>query len=346
MRALTWHSPGDIRIDEVPEPELIHPDDAIVRVTTAALCGSDLHLFRGKGPTIRPGHILGHEFCGEVVAVGGAVRRVEVGDRVLASMMTACGRCDACMAGEHVLCPDTAIFGYGTTFGDLDGGQAELVRVPFADVALSRIPAALDDEDVIFAGDILATAYTGCVAGRIEHGDIVAVVGAGPVGQLVVECLQLFGPARVFAIDLDQSRLAAAAAAGAVGIDASAGDPVAMMREQTGGARANVVIEAVGNAASLTTAWRLAATNAHLSLVGFLADEPFPVSAGQSWLRGLQVTPVVGKPLAYRARLLRLIEAGRLNPRRIISDYVSLEELPDAYERMERRQVNKVLVKP
>ncbi|CQD23912.1 theronine dehydrogenase-like Zn-dependent dehydrogenase [Mycobacterium lentiflavum] len=346
MRAVCWYGPGDVRVEELEKPEIMDPDDAILRVTTAAICGSDLHLYHGKVPKVRPGTTIGHEFVGVVDSVGPGVRTVQPGTRCLASMFTACGRCPACLRGNHLGCDRYAIFGYGDLFGGLAGGQAEYVRVPLADMTLSVIPSGLADEDILFAGDILATAYTGCVAGGIEHGDVVVVVGAGPVGQLAAECAMLFAPAQVFVVDVLADRLRQAAELGATPIDASTGDPLAQLREHTGGARADVVIEAVGNAGALDTTWRLAATGARLALVGFLTDEPFPQSAGQTWLRSLTVTPVLGQPIRYRERLTRLIQVGRVRPARIISERITLDAVPDTYRRLDRRQLTKAVITP
>ncbi|MGH3556106.1 MAG: alcohol dehydrogenase catalytic domain-containing protein [Mycobacterium sp.] len=346
MRAVCWYGPKDIRVEEREKPAVIDPDDAILKVTTAAICGSDLHLYHGKVPKVRPGTTIGHEFVGVVDSVGPGVRTLRPGTRCLASMSIACGRCSACLAGNHLGCDHFALFGYGEMFGGLAGGQAEYVRVPLADMTLSPIPPGLADEEILFAGDILATAYTGCVAGGIQHGEVVVVVGAGPVGQLAAECAMLFAPASVFVVDVVADRLRHVAALGAIPIDASTGDPLQQLRGHTGGARADVVIEAVGNAGGLDTAWRLAATGARLALVGFLVDEPFPQSAGQTWMRALTVTPVLGQPIRYRHRLTRLIQAGRLRPARIISESVELDAVPDTYERLDRRELTKVLITP
>jgi threonine dehydrogenase-like Zn-dependent dehydrogenase len=238
------------------------------------------------------------------------------------------------------------MFGGGAFFNDLAGGQAEYVRVPLADMTLSAVPDALADEQVLFIGDILATAYTGCVKAAIQPGEVVAIVGAGPVGQLAAACAQLFAPAAVYVIDLVPARLREAERFGAVAIDASEGDPGKRLRELTGGGRADVVIEAVGNAAALRTAWRLAEQGARLALVGMLVDEPFPESAGHTWLRNLSVLTITGEPFTHRDTLLRLVQAGKLSPETVISCEAPLEEAPQAYGRLDRRETTKVIVKP
>lgn len=346
MRAVCWYGSADIRIEDRDEPVLIEGGDAILRVTTAGICGSDLHLYHGKVPKVPVGMTIGHEFVGVVESVGDDVRRIRPGMRCLASMFTACGRCSSCIAGNHLGCDRYAIFGYGELFGGLDGGQAEQVRVPLADMTLSPVPDHLADQDILFVGDILATAYTGCVKADIQPGELVMVIGAGPVGQLTADCAWLFGPSQVFVVDLVAERLAQAAATGATPINATAGDPVSQLRGLTGGLRADVVIEAVGNAAALDTAWRAVRTGGRVSLVGFLTDEPFPQTAGQTWLRGLTVVPVLGQPILHRQTLTRLVSAGRLRPARVVSETVGLEEAVDAYERFDRRETTKVLLDP
>jgi threonine dehydrogenase-like Zn-dependent dehydrogenase len=335
-----------VRIEEAENPSLQEPDDAILRVTTAAICGSDLHLYHGKIPQLVPGVILGHEFMGIVESVGPSVRLVRPGQRYLASMFTACGRCAACLARRYLKCPQFAMFGGGAFFNDLAGGQAQYVRVPMADMTLSAVPDGRADEDVLFIGDILATAYTGCVRAGIEPGEIVAIVGAGPVGQLAAACAQLFAPAAVYVVDLVPTRLQEAARFGAVPIDASQADPARTLRDLTGGRRADVVIEAVGNAAALQTVWRLAEQSARVALIGVLVDEPFPQSAGQTWLRNLSVLTITGEPFTHRDTLLRLVQAGRLAPASIISESVPLSDAPFAYERLDRRETTKVILKP
>ncbi|MHA6796964.1 alcohol dehydrogenase catalytic domain-containing protein [Pseudonocardia bannensis] len=344
MRAVRWHGVGDVRLDEIEAPALQEESDAILRVTTAAICGSDLHVLHGKIPKVPQGMVIGHEFVGVVDAVGPGVSAFRPGQRVVSAMFAACGRCDACLAGRHARCRQNRTFGYGDLFGGLDGGQAEYVRVPTADTTLWAIPDGVPDTDVLFTGDILATAYTGCVEARIEHGDVVAVVGAGPVGLLAVQCAHLFAPAAVYAIDMVPDRLEQARRFGAVPIDTTAGDPLARLRELTGGRRATVVIEAVGSAGALETAWRIADAGGRIALVGVLTDEAFPQTAGQTWLRGLSVIPVNGQPIRYRERLAALVGAGRLDPAAVITETLPLDGAVEAYARLDRRETTKVVL--
>lgn len=337
MRALTWVGPGEVRLAEVPKPRLERADDAVLRVTSAAVCGSDLHALHGKIPKLAPGTVLGHEFVGVVEEIGPAVQRLSLGQRCVGAMFTACGRCGFCLAGRQLRCADYALFGLGELMGGLQGAQADFVRVPIADMTLCPIPEGMADEAALFTGDILATAYTACVESGIRPGDLVAVVGAGPVGLLTMACAQLFGPARVFAIDPLPDRLQLAQGLGAWPIDASQGDPADLLRQAAGGARADVVIEAVGSQAALETAWKVAGQGATLALVGILISESWPQSAGNAWLRGLTIRTIAGQPYQHRHTLLRLIESGILQPQAIISERVPLDQAAEAYARMDSR---------
>ena len=265
MHAVRTYGPGDLRVEAVPEPQLVEPTDALVKVTASAICGSDLHLYHGKIPGIEAGMVCGHEFAGEVVEVGAGVLDIVAGQRCVASMFSACGRCPACLRMEHRRCPRFGMFGYGVAFGDLAGGQAEYVRVPFADMTLAAIPEGLSDHDVLLTSDILPTAYTALERGGAGSGDVVAVVGAGPLGQLVTMCAPLFGCSTVIAIDVVPDRLKEAEALGAVPVDARSEDPFDAVYDVTGNQGADLVIEAAGNGAAL---------------------EPWPSSgspAGSSW---------------------------------------------------------------
>jgi len=344
VRAVTWCDKERVEVVEVEKPAIQDPKDAILKVTSSAICGSDLHIYAGTAAGLYPGMVLGHEFVGVVEEVGPGVVNVRPGERYVASMATACGSCQHCFAGNHTRCRHHAFFGSGRLMGDLPGGQAEYVRVPFADVTLSRVPDGMADEDVIFIGDILATAYSACVAGGLSHGESVAVVGAGPVGQLVIQCAQLFAPSAIFAIDLVPERLEQAAAAGATPIDLRAGDPAAEIKKHNDGAKVDLVVEAVGSEASLKTAWDLPRVGGRIAGIGLLRDEPFPVSAGKTFLKGLSYIPVVGQPLRYRDVLTRLVRAKRLEPARVISERVGIEEAPEAYARMYRRETTKVVL--
>ena len=245
MKALVYHGPGQRAWESVPDPSILAPTDAIVRIESSTICGTDLHILKGDVPAVKPGTILGHEAVGTIVEVGSAVTTVERGDRVLVSCITSCGRCRFCKEAKYGLCTG----GGGWIFGHLiDGLQAEYARVPFADTSVYKVPDALTDEQVLFLADILPTAYeVGVLNGRVEPGDTVAIVGAGPIGLATIMTAKLHTPGRIIAIDLADARLEKALEFGAdVAINNGREDAVAKVMELTGGLGADVAIEAVG----------------------------------------------------------------------------------------------------
>src|SRR5436190_5857631 len=245
MKALVYHGPGLRGWEEKPDPNIQEPTDVIVRIDSSTICGTDLHILKGDVPEVRPGTILGHEPVGTVIEIGSAVTTLEVGDRVLISCITSCGRCAFCKEGRYGLCTG----GGGWIFGHLiDGLQAEYARVPFADTSLYKIPAELSDEQVLFLADILPTAYeVGVLNGGVGPGDTIAVVGAGPIGLATVLTAKLYTPGRIIAIDLADSRLEKARELGAdVTINSGEDDALERVMELTAGLGADVAIEAVG----------------------------------------------------------------------------------------------------
>lgn len=346
MRAVTFQGPKDIRVVEKDVPEILGPADAILRVTTSAICGTDLHIYHEKFPAVAPGTTLGHEFAGVIEQVGDGVRDLEVGRRYVASMFPACGTCPACIRGDWRNCGHFGLFGCGDAFGSLEGGQAEFVRVPFADMTLTPIPDRLTDEDVIFVGDILSTPFTALTLARLRPGQSVAVVGAGPVGQLAVMCASLFGAAPLFAIDLVPARLKEAKALGAIPINLSETDPFEAIGDYGVLNGVDLVLEAAGTAESVETAYSVARVGATIAIVGALMDEPWPLSCGDNWLRAITVMPVLGNPLTHRYDLMRLIEAGRLTPASIISHTMGLDDATEAYRMFDHKEATKIVLKP
>ena len=245
MKALVYHGPGQRAWEDVPDPKIEEPTDAIVRIDSSTICGTDLHILKGDVPEVEPGTILGHEAVGTVVETGGAVTTLEPGDRVLVSCITSCGRCRFCKEARYGLCTG----GGGWIFGHLiDGLQAELARVPFADTSVYKVPDELTDEDVLFLADILPTSFeVGVLNGGVQPGDTVAIVGAGPIGLAAVLTAKLFTTGRIVVIDPAKPRLEKALEFGAdVAIDNSAEDALERIMELTGGLGADVAIEAVG----------------------------------------------------------------------------------------------------
>ena len=343
MLAVTSHGPQDIRVEEVEKPVLEASTDAIVRVTTAALCGTDMHIYHGKIPNVPAGWVVGHEFCGVVEDVGDAITEFEVGDRVVSSMYVACGRCPACVSGDHRRCGNFQMFGMGVAFGNLPGGQAEYVRVPLADMTLRAIPGDLSDESTIFTGDILATAFTALRQSGIVEGDTIAIVGAGPLGQLIAMCAPIFGAGQMFIIDPVPERLEEAAQYGAIPIDPRETDPRKLIKAQTNGLMCDAIFEAAGNVPAMETAFSLSRPNGSVVLVGMLVDEPFPLSAGDLWLRNTRVIPVLGAPYSHRDELLKLIANGKIDATGLITDRLPLSAASEAYAAFDRKELQKAI---
>lgn len=343
MLAVTSHGPQDVRVEEVEKPAIETSTDAIVRVTTAALCGTDMHIYHGKIPNVPAGWIVGHEFCGVVEDVGDAITEFEIGDRVVSSMYVACGRCPACVSGDHRRCGNFQMFGMGVAFGNLPGGQAEYVRVPLADMTLRAIPGDLSDESTIFTGDILATAFTALRQSGIVEGDTIAIVGAGPLGQLIAMCAPIFGAGQMFVIDPVPERLEEAAQYGAIPIDPRETDPRKLIKAQTNGLMCDAIFEAAGNVPAMETAFSLSRPNGSVVLVGMLVDEPFPLSAGDLWLRNTRVIPVLGAPYSHRDELLKLIANGKIDATGLITDRLPLSAASEAYAAFDRKELQKAI---
>lgn len=341
MRAVVYRGPGEIRLEEVPAPAIHDPEDAVVRVTTSSICGSDLHVLHGLMPRMETGSIIGHEFTGVVHAVGPDVTRVKLGDRVVGTAAVWCGRCRACLRGLVMVCERGAIYGSGPLFGDLQGAQADYVRVPFSNNALELIPEGLSDEQVIFAGDILPTAYSAVVGltpggWGVRSGDTVVVFGAGPVGLCAIASARLFDPARVVAVDVEPYRLATASRLGAdVVVDSSREDVRAVIKEITEGWGAEYIIEAVGRQESLSNAVAVASPGGAVSVVGVF-QEPVTINAPRMLAKNVSLSIGMGD-LGDIRELVALIEAGRLDLTPMVTHRMKLDDALRAYEIFEKR---------
>ena len=329
MKALVYHGPGQRAWEDVPDPTIQDPTDAIVRIDSSTICGTDLHILKGDVPEVKPGTILGHEAVGTVVETGSAVTTLEPGDRVLVSCITSCGRCRFCKEGRYGLCTG----GGGWIFGHLiDGLQAELARVPFADTSVYKVPDGLTDEQVLFLADILPTAYeVGVLNGRVEPGDTVAIVGVGPIGLAAIMTAQLHSPGHIVAIDPDSSRLEKALEFGAdVAIDNSKEDPVARVMELTAGLGADVAIEAVGVPETFELCADLIRPGGRVANVG-VHGHPATLHLEKLWIRDVMITTGLVDPTPT-PKLLRLIEAGRLDPTPFATHRFALADAEEAYD--------------
>jgi threonine dehydrogenase-like Zn-dependent dehydrogenase len=389
MRALCWMGKSSVSVETVPDPQILSDRDAIVRVTSTAICGSDLHLFGGFVPTMDKGDILGHEFMGEVVELGRGVKNLKVGDRVVVPFTISCGACTACAAEAYSLCENSnpnawmaeelwghagaGIFGYSHLTGGYAGGQAEYVRVPFADVGPLKVPDGLTDEQVLFLTDILPTGYMGAEMCDITPGDTVAVWGCGPVGQFAITSAYLLGAERVIAIDRFGYRLAMARdKAGAEVINYEETNVLETLKEMTGGRGPDACIDAVGmeahghaavyavdrakQAMKLETDRPLALRDAIMacrnggtvSVIGVYGGfvDHFPL--GSVMNRSLTIRAGQTHMQRYMKPLLEKIQDGQIDPTFVITHTMTLEEAPKGYEIFRDKQDNceKVVLKP
>jgi threonine dehydrogenase-like Zn-dependent dehydrogenase len=346
VRAVVYREAGRVEVADVPEPELEDPRDAIVRVTRSAICGSDLHFFHGKAP-LEPGDVIGHEGVGVVERVGSDVSSVTPGQRVVVAFNIACGECWFCRNGQTALCEDFRNLGAGIFGGGLAGTQAELVRVPSADVNLLAIPEQVDDEAALFVGDVLTTGFYAAGISGIHPGDTVAVVGAGPVGYFAIQSALLNEPAGVVAIDLEPARLGLAEVAGAVPLNPNERNPQTALSERTDGRGADVVIEAVGTLDAFETALRVVRRGGTVVVVGMYTSETYPAQIGVWWARALDLRFTGVCPVhAWWRRAMAEVEAGRLDPMPLVSHRLPLEDAALGYELFESRRATKVLLLP
>jgi threonine dehydrogenase-like Zn-dependent dehydrogenase len=379
MKAVCYYGKGDVRVETVPDPEILNPRDAIVRVTATAICGSDLHIYGGYIPTMQKGDVLGHEFMGEVVAVGPENHRLKVGDRVVVPFTIACGHCFFCKEQLWSLCDNSnpnawiaeklygysasGLFGYSHMYGGYAGGQAEYVRVPFADVGPLRVPDGLRDEQVLFLSDIFPTGFMAAENCQITPGDTVAVWGCGPVGQFAIQSAFLLGAERVIAIDRVSERLALAESSSqAEVLDYTKVDVSDALREMTGGQGPDACIDAVGLESHGTTldAWYdrakasmyLATDRPHalrqainacrkggtVSIPGVYGGwlDKFPL--GAAFAKGLTLKMGQTHMHRYMPRLLDHIERGDIDPSFIITHRVGLEDAPDMYKTFREKE--------
>jgi threonine dehydrogenase-like Zn-dependent dehydrogenase len=343
MKAVVLRAPGDVGVDDVAEPELQADDDAIVAVTATAICGADLFPYHGLTPGFEAGTILGHEFAGEVVAVGPAVQSVAVGQRVVNASMISDGTCPCCRAGRVTQCEGRAMFGYSGVYPRLDGGQAELVRVPHADRALRPLPAAVSDEAAVFLADILPTGHGAVSRAAVSAGDTVAVVGCGPVGLMAILCAVDAG-ARVIAVDGIEERRGLAERLGARAV--APGSAAATVADTTEGLGADVVIEAAGVPAAIDASLRLARGRGTISVVGAHFEPDYPLNNALMFERELTLRFTIGDPTADGGYLLDLVASGRLDPTLVITHRLPLTDAGDAYRLFDSRAATKVVLAP
>ena len=390
MKALCWHGKEDIRCDTVPDPKIEDGRDAIIKVTSCAICGSDLHLYDGFMPGMKSGDVMGHEFMGEVVEVGPEAKgALKVGDRIVVPFTIICGECDQCKRGNFSVCERTnrnknvaekvfghttaGLFGYTHLTGGYPGGQAEYVRVPFADKTHIKVPNGLTDEQVLFLGDIFPTGWQAAVQCDIQPTDTVAIWGGGPVGQMAIRSAILLGAKQVVCIDNVPERLEMAKAGGAVTINFSEESVLERLQELTGGKGPEKCIDSVGMEAHATAtldsmydrakqALMLETDRAHvlremayvcrpggvLSIPGVYGGLLDKIPFGAIMNKGLTIRTGQTHVNRWTDDLLRRIEEGQIDPSFVITHTVSLDEGPDMYKVFRDKQDGciKVVIKP
>ena len=345
MKALVYHGPGQKSWDEVPDPTIQQPTDAIVRVDMTTICGSDLHILKGDVPAVTPGRILGHEAVGTVVEIGSAVSDLSVGDRVIVSCIKSCGKCSFCKKGLYSHClGDEGASGMGWSFGHfIDGTQAELVRVPYAENSVYKVPAGVSDEEGVMLSDILPTGFEiGVLNGDIHPGDVVAVVGAGPVGLAAIMTAGLRGPARIIAIDLDTNRLELARTFGATDTVNSAD---ADWREQvlalTDGLGVDVAIEAVGIPSTFTMCIDMIRPGGHVANVG-VHGKSVELALQNLWIHNVTITTGLVST-SSTSMLLSLVAQHKLAAEKFVTHRFRLDQMMDAYDTFGRAAETKAL---
>jgi threonine dehydrogenase-like Zn-dependent dehydrogenase len=389
MKALCWHGKHDMRCDTVPDPQIEHPRDAIIKVTACAICGSDLHIYDGMIPSMEHGDVMGHETMGEVVEVGSENKTLKIGDRVVVPFTIACGECFFCKRGFFSGCERTnpnyekaeklwghspaGLFGYSHLLGGYAGGQAEYLRVPYADVGPIKVPDGLADEQVLFLSDIFPTGYMGAEFCNIQPGDTIAVWGCGPVGQMAIRSCFLLGAGRVLAIDTVPERLELARAAGAETLDFLEEDVYDRIQQLTKGRGADACIDAVGTeaeaSASLDSRWDrikvatfMGTDRPHVlrqaihccrnfgivSLIGVYGGYLDKIPMGSAINRGLTFRMAQTPVQHYLPQLMERIQKGEIDPSFVVTHRASLEEGPELYKTFRDKKDGciKVVMKP
>jgi 2-desacetyl-2-hydroxyethyl bacteriochlorophyllide A dehydrogenase len=347
MKAVILKPESRIAIEEVQEPGIQKSDDVIVKVTTAAICGSDIHIKHGLLPGIAPGTIMGHEFVGEIAETGENVTRFRSGDRVSVPAAVWCGKCPSCKRGQVEYCLNGGVWGGGEFFGKgLWGAQTSFVRVPYADTCLTPIPHNVPDEQAVFVGDVFSTGYHAALQGKIRTGDRVAVFGCGPIGLAAIISAMQMGPSEIYAVDIFGNRLGLAEKYGAQVIDAGKENAIEAIRGRTDGAGADVVIEAIGSPETFGQALKSVRRGGMVSVVGLF---PTPVEFPLNEMAYYGVRLGMGlASLAHMDQLMGLLEKGRVDLSPLVTHVFPLKEAPEAYEVFEHQKDKciKVLLTP
>lgn len=330
MKALVYHEPGKISLDDVPVPKISAPTDAIVKVTLSTICGSDIHIYQGGLPDVKYPKILGHEFCGEIIEIGNAVEGFEVGDKVAVSCLAYCGECFFCHEGFYAHCTEPTCGCFGVYAPE--GCQAEFVRLPYAEKCMYKIPEGLTEEDVLFVGDILSTGYYGAERAMIQTGDVVVVVGAGPVGMCAMISAGLFGPSQIIAVDTNQSRLDVTLREGIadIALNPKDIDVIAKIKELTDGRGADRTIEAVGASPTMDIALGTVRSGGVVSTIGVF-EKSFELHLERLWALNIYLS-MGFVPMNHVPQLIKLIEKGKINTNFLITHRAPLNDILKGYD--------------
>lgn len=351
MKAVVFADGGSVRVDDVPRPVIQDDRDAIVAVRKTAICGSDLHLLDGKTPGMRPGGVIGHEFIGTVADLGDKVITHYEDTRVLGSFLIVCGECRHCVARRFNFCTNRRALGLGTLTGDLDGAQAEYVRVPNADVNLRSLSGGLSglgDEEALFGGDILATGFYAAALSDIARDDVVVVIGAGPVGLFCAVAARKFNPSKILILDRDPARVAFARdQMGLEAIDVSATDPQAEVAGATEGRMADVALDAVGVVDAVKTGMKCVRDGGRVTVVGVYGTERYELPMGVAWVRGIDFRFAgMANVHAHWDDALLSVAKGQLDPTKAITHRMPLDDAVEGYELFKSRDAMKVVLTP
>ena len=351
MKAVVFANGGSVRVDDVPRPAIEDDRDAIVAVRKTAICGSDLHLLDGKTPGMRPGGVIGHEFIGTVAEMGDKVIKHYEDTRVLGSFLIACGECRHCVARRFNFCTNRRALGLGTLTGDLDGAQAEYVRVPNADLNLRSLSGGLSglgDEEALFGGDILSTGFYAAALSDIARDDIVVVIGAGPVGLFCAAAAAKFNPSKILILDRDPARVAFARdQMGLEAIDVSSTDPQAEVAGATNGKMADVALDAVGVVDAVKTGMKCVRDGGRVTVVGVYGTERYELPMGVAWVRGIDFRFAgMANVHAHWDDALLSVAKGQLDPTKAITHRMPLDDAVEGYELFKNRDAMKVVLTP
>lgn len=344
MRAVTFQAPGEVRVEERPEPEVQAPDDAVVGVEATGICGSDLHIYHGR-VKIEPGFTIGHEYVGTVLEAGDAVTGVAVSDRVLGTYCTACGECYLCRRGAFHKCDRGRTFGHGATLGSLQGAQAERLLVPHANLTLRCVPEGMPDDVALFAGDVMGTGYGAVSDAEIGEGDSLAVLGLGPVGLCAVQVAVAGRAGKVIAVDSVEERLRVAESFGAAPVHLTEEDPRAAVKEATEGRGVDATIDAVGHPEALEMAIRLTRKAGVVSVTGVYAER-IQVHMGLAWIKALTLRTGFANVIGHLDAVLERLASGALDPTPLVTHRMKLDEAPEAYRIYDRREALKIVLSP